>query len=100
MQGEREEWQVAFYVAAAIYFFGAAFYVVFGQGEIQPWAEYVPDDTMDGNEEEEAGLGFGLHEIHETVHEEEEDEGEEDKVAEKMLRGANGDTGKAADPVA
>lgn len=85
-------------MAAAIYFFGAAFYVVFGQGEIQPWAQYEGEDTMDANEEDEAGVGFGLHEIHETVKEEDEEE-EEDKAAEKMLQGANGDTSKEVDPV-
>ena len=86
-------------MAAAVYFFGAAFYVIFGQGEVQPWAEFEPDDTMTANEEDEADVGFGLHEIHETVKEEDEEEAE-DKAAEKMLRGANGDTSMETEPVA
>ena len=44
-QASRAEWQTAFYVAAAIYFFGAAFYVVMGQGEVQPWADNDEQDT-------------------------------------------------------
>nr|KAG5698155.1 hypothetical protein BaRGS_001750 [Batillaria attramentaria] len=88
--GERKEWQTAFYVAAAIYFFGALFYVLMGQGEIQPWADSDdPDDEMTAEEEEEMGVGFGLHEITEKVDEVDEEE-EEAKAAEKMLD--NGDT--------
>ncbi|XP_025095477.1 uncharacterized transporter slc-17.2-like isoform X2 [Pomacea canaliculata] len=32
------EWQIVFYVAAAIYLFGAIFYVIFASGVLQPWA--------------------------------------------------------------
>ncbi|KAF6725584.1 Sialin [Oryzias melastigma] len=32
------EWQVVFYIAAAINVFGALFYSVFGRGTVQPWA--------------------------------------------------------------
>ncbi|XP_055676467.1 putative inorganic phosphate cotransporter [Lutzomyia longipalpis] len=31
------EWRVVFFVAAAIYFIGNTFFVIFGSGEIQPW---------------------------------------------------------------
>lgn len=34
----REQWQIVFYVAAAIYLFGAVFYLIFGSGELQHWA--------------------------------------------------------------
>ncbi|XP_046329728.2 sialin-like [Haliotis rufescens] len=34
----RAEWQVVFYIAAAMYGFGAIFYVIFASGELQPWA--------------------------------------------------------------
>ena len=34
----RAEWQIVFYVAAAIYAFGAIFYVIFASGVLQPWA--------------------------------------------------------------
>ncbi|WAR21429.1 S17A5-like protein [Mya arenaria] len=34
----REQWQMVFYIAAAIYTVGAIFYIIFGSGEVQPWA--------------------------------------------------------------
>ena len=34
----RAEWQLVFYVAAAIYLFGAVFYVIFASGVLEPWA--------------------------------------------------------------
>ncbi|KAL8618451.1 hypothetical protein ACOMHN_049868 [Nucella lapillus] len=88
--GTREEWQTAFYIATAIYFFGAAFYVVMGQGEIQPWAELEEEGGEEGKDEEDVNFGMGLTDLQE-VHEEEEDE-EEAKAAEKMLNSANGNT--------
>ncbi|KAK7092725.1 sialin-like isoform X2 [Littorina saxatilis] len=88
--GTREEWQVAFYVAAAIYFFGAVFYAIFGQGEVQPWADEEPDDTMSPGEEDETAVGFGLHEIPAVTEEEEEEETREEEAEQKMLRGVNG----------
>lgn len=78
-------------MAAAIYYFGAIFFVIFGDGEVQEWAEFYEDDTMTPAEEAEMGVGFGLHEITEKVVEEDEDE--EDKPTEKMLE-SNGDTAK------
>ncbi len=42
-QPSRHQWQIAFYIAAAIYLFGALFYLLLGSGEEQPWAskEYL-----------------------------------------------------------
>uniref|UniRef100_A0A7N8X141 Sialin n=1 Tax=Mastacembelus armatus TaxID=205130 RepID=A0A7N8X141_9TELE len=37
-QNTIEQWQVVFYIAAAINLFGALFYSLFGQGTVQPWA--------------------------------------------------------------
>lgn len=34
----KEQWQTVFYIAAAIYTVGAVFFIVFGSGELQPWA--------------------------------------------------------------
>ncbi|KRY29220.1 Sialin [Trichinella spiralis] len=34
-----ERWQNVFYIATSIYFFSALFYLIFGQGSIQPWAD-------------------------------------------------------------
>ncbi|KAJ8360095.1 hypothetical protein SKAU_G00166200 [Synaphobranchus kaupii] len=33
-----EEWQMVFYISAAINVFGATFYTLFGRGVVQPWA--------------------------------------------------------------
>ncbi|XP_061692413.1 sialin isoform X2 [Syngnathoides biaculeatus] len=33
-----EEWQMVFYIAAAINLFGATFYAIFGRGAVQSWA--------------------------------------------------------------
>jgi ACS family sodium-dependent inorganic phosphate cotransporter-like MFS transporter 5 len=37
-----------FFVAAAIYVFGAIFYVIFGSGDLQEWAaeEKIPEEVM------------------------------------------------------
>uniref|UniRef100_A0AAX7SZG8 Sialin n=1 Tax=Astatotilapia calliptera TaxID=8154 RepID=A0AAX7SZG8_ASTCA len=37
-QNTIEEWQIVFYIAAAIDVFGAIFYAVFGKGTVQSWA--------------------------------------------------------------
>ncbi|XP_067947501.1 uncharacterized protein [Watersipora subatra] len=42
--GYAEEWRKVFYVWAAIYVAGAAFYAIFARGEIQPWAEELHGD--------------------------------------------------------
>lgn len=34
----RAEWQIVFYIAAAIYLFGAVFFIIFASGELQPWS--------------------------------------------------------------
>lgn len=39
----RAEWQIVFYVAAAIYFFGAIFFAIFSSGELQSWAQSDPN---------------------------------------------------------
>ncbi|KAI0241731.1 Sialin [Lamellibrachia satsuma] len=44
----REEWQVVFFIAAAVYSFGAIFYCIFGSGDIQTWA--VDKDVIDAGE--------------------------------------------------
>ncbi|KAK3593079.1 hypothetical protein CHS0354_038105 [Potamilus streckersoni] len=41
----REQWQTVFYIAAAIYTFGALFFVAFGSGEIQEWAREKNEDV-------------------------------------------------------
>ncbi|KAK7110094.1 sialin-like [Littorina saxatilis] len=47
----RAEWQIVFYVAAAIYLFGAIFYVIFASGVLQPWAmKPGMEDTVDVQE--------------------------------------------------
>ncbi|CAG5119356.1 unnamed protein product [Candidula unifasciata] len=44
----REEWQIAFFIAAAIYVAGGLFYVVFAQTTVQKWAE-IPKTLTVGN---------------------------------------------------
>jgi hypothetical protein len=46
LQGTREEWLVVFYIGAAAYAFGAVFFLIFGSGDAQPWANYgaTPSD--------------------------------------------------------
>ncbi|ELU10872.1 hypothetical protein CAPTEDRAFT_113983 [Capitella teleta] len=40
-----EQWQIVFYISAAIYTVGAIFFVLFACGEIQPWVrEFMFDD--------------------------------------------------------
>ncbi|XP_071171387.1 sialin-like [Mytilus edulis] len=39
----QDEWQKVFYIAAAIYAFGAVFYLIFGSGELQDWAREKRD---------------------------------------------------------
>lgn len=38
-QGTQAEWQIVFYIAAAVYLFGAIFYLVFASGEVQDWVQ-------------------------------------------------------------
>ena len=40
----REQWQIVFYIAAAIYGIGAIFFTAFSTGEVQPWAR--PDEDI------------------------------------------------------
>lgn len=37
--GTQAEWQIVFYIAAAVYLFGAIFYLVFASGEVQDWVQ-------------------------------------------------------------
>ncbi|XP_029649434.1 sialin [Octopus sinensis] len=43
--GTQEEWQVVFYISAAVYIFGAIFYFLFASGEIQPWSQKCVSST-------------------------------------------------------
>ena len=37
LQSTREQWMVVFAITAAMYTFGAVFYLIFGSGERQKW---------------------------------------------------------------
>ncbi|KAK0055306.1 sialin-like isoform X2 [Biomphalaria pfeifferi] len=39
----QDQWQVVFYIASAIYAFGAVFFIIFSSGEIQEWAKEKQD---------------------------------------------------------
>ena len=45
-QQTQEQWQTVFFICAGVYTFGTLVYVMFGSGELQPWAR---TDTMDTN---------------------------------------------------
>ena len=49
----REEWREVFIIAAEIYFFGAAVYLILADGKKQWWADGVPPGNKPGI--------FGLH---------------------------------------
>ncbi|XP_013378690.1 sialin isoform X2 [Lingula anatina] len=51
----REEWQVVFFIAAAVYLFGVIFYGIFASGDVQPWAV--------GEEEEEEEEGQEMEKL-------------------------------------
>ncbi|KAK2186201.1 hypothetical protein NP493_211g02022 [Ridgeia piscesae] len=44
----QEEWQIVFFIAAAVYVCGAIFYGIFGSGDLQPWA--VDKEVIDAGE--------------------------------------------------
>ena len=73
-QGSQLEWQLVFYIAAGVYFFGAVYYAIMGMGEVQEWAVAHVEEE----EKEEGEIEFGLHDIAE--HEEEKDEVEDKLV--------------------
>ena len=54
----RPQWQKVFYIATAIYCFGAATFVVFGSGKLQDWAVVPQNAASDRpNEELEQNIG-------------------------------------------
>ncbi|XP_053379219.1 sialin-like [Mercenaria mercenaria] len=40
----REQWKTVFYITAAVYTFGAIIFIMFGSGELQPWARDEKED--------------------------------------------------------
>ena len=50
MQQRQEEWQLVFFITAAVYIVGALGFIVLGSGELEPWAKKQPNATK--NEEE------------------------------------------------
>lgn len=52
----RFQWQIVFYIAAAIFVFGAIFFVIFGSGERQHWDHYEVKPEKDSEEEEETSF--------------------------------------------
>ena len=72
MQGQtRAEWQIVFYVAAAIYFFGAVFYAIFSSGELQSWAQADANSETGAELTVSAGHGENdimLHSKHNGTH--------------------------------
>ncbi|CAL1548159.1 unnamed protein product [Lymnaea stagnalis] len=48
----QEQWRGVFYLSAAIYVFGAVFYIVFSSGSLQPWAVDAAELHVSAREEE------------------------------------------------
>ncbi|KAK0050422.1 sialin [Biomphalaria pfeifferi] len=46
----REEWQIAFFIAAAIYVFGGLFYALFAKTSLESWAKPPTPKQADGSE--------------------------------------------------
>ncbi|XP_045163989.2 sialin-like [Mercenaria mercenaria] len=42
----REQWKTVFYIAAAVYAFGAIFYAIFASGDLQSWARDETDNRV------------------------------------------------------
>jgi len=58
-ESTRAQWQKVFYIAAAIYGFGAAIFIVFGSGELQDWA-VMPQTAGDSRHNEVRDAGQGM----------------------------------------
>ena len=50
LQQTQAEWQIVFYISAVIYSFGAVFFVIFADGEIQSWARPYMFEEEGGDE--------------------------------------------------
>jgi len=57
-QSTRAQWQKVFYIATAIYCFGAATFVVLGSGKLQDWA-VVPQNAVSDRQKEELEQNVG-----------------------------------------
>ncbi|XP_067685982.1 sialin-like [Haliotis asinina] len=68
--GTRQQWLSTFYVAAAVYIFGALFYLVTAMGTIQAWA-LVGDETKPGDQDNM--VTFSLNDITEEGHDKDQD---------------------------
>lgn len=56
----REQWRLVFYIAAAIYAFGAIFYAIFASGDLQSWAQ-DEKDTAEAEHMEEENTDSRVH---------------------------------------
>ena len=64
-ESTRAQWQKVFYIAAAIYGFGAATFAVFGSGELQDWA-VVPQIAVDVRNNEVQNTQEGIRDASKT----------------------------------
>ncbi|XP_066250400.1 sialin-like [Euwallacea similis] len=55
-----QQWQTVFFIAAAIYLFGAIFYGTFAAGELQPWAVMQDSlkNTSDNKDQRRDNIGY------------------------------------------
>ncbi|KAG8227728.1 hypothetical protein J437_LFUL008010 [Ladona fulva] len=66
-----KEWRTVFYIASAIYLFGAIFYGLFASGELQPWAEVedIPGERKDGERDKGKSVEEGFSYTNEALDE-------------------------------
>lgn len=56
-----ECWKIVFKIAATVHLIGCTFYAIFASGELQPWAEPVPEEQKVWTPTTGAGLGPGAY---------------------------------------
>jgi hypothetical protein len=58
----QEQWQIVFFIAAAVYAFGGILFIILARGKIQPWAhdETEPVNSPTMNELIEVGSNYDV----------------------------------------
>jgi len=56
LQQTIEAWRMVFYLGAAVYVLGTIIYLIFGSGEVQPWALPKKEEELEGLDTEKETL--------------------------------------------
>ncbi|GBN50753.1 Sialin [Araneus ventricosus] len=51
-KGDVQQWMYIFYISVGMYLFGAAFFLLFGSAEVQPWGRYSEEKSRKGSVKE------------------------------------------------